>query len=77
MSFKKGKFSTGVAAGMEFDDSGDEFMFGDDDYDEKPVPTKVIPKPSTQTTTTTRIAPWVIDQDKEKHAVYSKKKDAR
>ena len=35
MDNKRGKFNTfdGVAAGMEADDSGDDFMFGDDDFD--------------------------------------------
>ena len=56
------QYSAGFAAGMEFEDSGDEFMFGDDGCDseteifESKVP-RAEPKDVTEVTPQKR-APW-------------------
>ena len=55
---KRGNFGMGMAAGMEYDDSGDEFMFGDDDFDEAPKPKQFLTKVTTDSSQQ-RKAPWV------------------
>ena len=67
MDLTRGKFqySTSVAAGMEFDDSGDEFMFGDDGFDSEtetfqPKFPKAKPKEEAEEIPRRR-APWVND----------------
>ena len=62
---RKFQYSAGVAAGMEFDDSGDEFMFGDDGFDSEtemfqPKLPKAEPKEETEQTPRRR-APWAND----------------
>ena len=47
-----------MAAGMEYDDSGDEFMFGDDDFDEPPKPKQVLTSAAT-ISSQQRKAPWM------------------
>lgn len=67
----EGSHSVGIAAGMEFDDSEDDFLFDDDEYDSNyeqfqaklpmsaPETTKKVP-------VKTRIAPWVRDRNQMK-----------
>ena len=55
---KRGNFGVGMAAGMEYDDSGDEFMFGDDDFEKPPKPMQVLAKAATVSSQQIK-APWM------------------
>ena len=60
----------GVAAGMEFDDSGDEFLFGDDDFidDVEPVKLSKAVERDELKPVQTRRAPWALDKTKKEVA---------